>query len=118
MGTYLENIDPALCARYIEFLIEDRKEQSTVFHDWLAELYLRMTVNTQKKSDEGAFDNHGTWSSSIIKRHIFAESRKTWYNKLLHFIDTTNYYSTDRLFGLLPSEGQLKRSRTHKDPVV
>lgn len=27
--------------------------------------------------------------------------------KLLHFIDTTSYYETDRLFGLLPSDGMV-----------
>ena len=63
MGIYLENIDPALCARYIEFLIEERKEESTTFHDWLAELYLRMTVSAKKKGDEGMCRSHIRYNS-------------------------------------------------------
>ncbi|KAJ7841376.1 vacuolar sorting protein 39 domain 1-domain-containing protein [Mycena olivaceomarginata] len=44
VADYLESIDPLLCIRYIEFLIEERHEESTGFHDRLAELYLKMTL--------------------------------------------------------------------------
>ena len=37
-----EELDPALCARYLEYLIEEREETSTLFHDRLAELHLEM----------------------------------------------------------------------------
>ncbi|KAI0649291.1 hypothetical protein C8Q79DRAFT_949834 [Trametes meyenii] len=84
VADFLEHLDPAICARYIEYLISERGEVSREFHDRLAELYLRMTVAAKKRADD--------------------ESRKKMYEKLLHFIDTTEHYSADRLFGLLPSE--------------
>lgn len=33
----------------------------------------------------------------------------TWYLKLLKFVDTTDIYRTDRLFGLLPGNGEVDR---------
>ncbi|KAI0768086.1 hypothetical protein BD413DRAFT_605556 [Trametes elegans] len=84
VADFLESLDPAICARYIEYLINERGEVSQEFHDRLAELYLRMTVEAKKRSDD--------------------QARKKSYEKLLHFIDTTQYYAPDRLFGLLPSE--------------
>ncbi len=44
-------IDPTICARFVEFLIGERGEVSPMFHDRLAELYLRMTVNAKKGGD-------------------------------------------------------------------
>lgn len=35
------------------------------------------------------------------------ETRQQMKAKLLHFIDTTDHYEVDRLFGLLPSDGML-----------
>ncbi|PIL35798.1 hypothetical protein GSI_02528 [Ganoderma sinense ZZ0214-1] len=81
---FLEHLDPTICARFIEFLIAERGETSREFHDRLAELYLRMAVAAKRRGDDVA--------------------RKATYEKLLEFIDTTDYYSTDRLFGLLPSD--------------
>lgn len=85
MTDFLERLDPAICSRFIEFLIAERGEISREFHDRLAELYLRMAVSAKRRGDD------------IV--------RKTTYEKLLQFIDTTDHYSTDRLFGLLPSDG-------------
>ncbi|KAI0714450.1 hypothetical protein C8T65DRAFT_644360 [Cerioporus squamosus] len=84
VADFLERLDPAICARYIEFLISERGETSQKFHDRLAELYLRMTISAKRMGDDGV--------------------RKASYEKLLHFIDTTEYYSADRLFALLPPE--------------
>ncbi|OJT15140.1 Vam6/Vps39-like protein [Trametes pubescens] len=81
---FLEQLDPALCAQYIEYLIDERAETSQDFHDRLAELYLRMTIAAKKRGDD--------------------DGRKEAYGKLLQFINTTERYSADRLFGLLPSE--------------
>lgn len=47
-------IDLSVCAKYIEFLIQEREETSPEFHDRLAELYLRMTVQAKKTGDQGA----------------------------------------------------------------
>jgi Vam6/Vps39-like protein vacuolar protein sorting-associated protein 39 len=52
VADYLQSIDPQLCARYIEYLIEERKEVSTAFPDRLAELYLDMTLGARKRGDE------------------------------------------------------------------
>jgi Vam6/Vps39-like protein vacuolar protein sorting-associated protein 39 len=53
VADYLENISPALCARYLEYLIEEREEDSIEFHDRLAELYVRMTLAAKKRGDDG-----------------------------------------------------------------
>ena len=37
---------------------------------------------------------------------MLAAGRKLTYEKLLDFIDTTEDYTADRLFGMLPSEGE------------
>ncbi|EEB96226.1 hypothetical protein MPER_04672 [Moniliophthora perniciosa FA553] len=87
VADYLENINPSLCARYLEYLIEEKEEVSTAFHDRLAELYAKMTLAAKKRGDE--------------------KSRQDLYAKLLTFIDTTDYYRVDRLYGLLSSEGPI-----------
>ncbi|KAJ7123344.1 vacuolar sorting protein 39 domain 2-domain-containing protein [Mycena filopes] len=83
VADYLENIDPLLCIRYLEFLIEERNEESTVFHDRLAELYLKMTLSAKKQSDK-------SWSQH--------------YTRLLRFIDSTDRYRIDRLYSMISSE--------------
>jgi len=52
VADYLEKIDPKLCAKYLEFIIAERHEESPIFHDRLAELYLNMILNSKKKGDE------------------------------------------------------------------
>ncbi|KAH7925859.1 hypothetical protein BV22DRAFT_1064252 [Leucogyrophana mollusca] len=84
VADYLEKIDPQISARYLEYLIEEKEEHGSIFHDRLAELYLKMTLTAKKRKDENA-------QASV-------------YSKLLHFINTTNYYRPDRLYGLLSSE--------------
>ncbi|KAG7089926.1 hypothetical protein E1B28_011558 [Marasmius oreades] len=84
VADYLENVDPNLCARYLEYLIHEREEVSPEFHDRIAELYSKMTIAARKRGDEG--------------------SRKELYDKLLKFINTTHLYQVDRLYGLLSSE--------------
>lgn len=84
VANFLENIDPALCARYLEYLINDRAEESSTYHDRLAELYIKMTLTVKRRGDEG--------------------TQQAVYQKLLKFIDTTSHYRVDRLYGLLSSE--------------
>ncbi|KAI0322535.1 vacuolar sorting protein 39 domain 1-domain-containing protein [Amylostereum chailletii] len=84
VASFLEGIDRRLCARYLEFLIDDRREDSPEFHDRLAELYLKMTLDAKKTGNDATKDEI--------------------YDKLLHFIDSTSHFRVDRLFGLLPTE--------------
>ncbi|KAJ7116484.1 hypothetical protein C8R44DRAFT_209802 [Mycena epipterygia] len=83
VADYLESINPLLCIRYLEFLIEERREESTAFHDRLAELYLKMTLSAKKRNDRD-------WSQH--------------YAKLLKFINTTDRYRIDRLYSMISSE--------------
>lgn len=53
VANYLEEISPKICARFLEYLIEDRHEVLPIFHDRLAELYLSMTLTAKKRNDEG-----------------------------------------------------------------
>jgi Vam6/Vps39-like protein vacuolar protein sorting-associated protein 39 len=53
VANFLESVNRELCVRYLEFLIEERHEESNIYHDRLAELCLKMTVNAKKAGDEG-----------------------------------------------------------------
>jgi Vam6/Vps39-like protein vacuolar protein sorting-associated protein 39 len=59
----MEGVDPNVCARYIEYLIAERDEDSKYFHDRLAALYLRMTLAAKKKGDLG--EQHGTFHGTV-----------------------------------------------------
>jgi len=92
VANFLEGVNRKFCARYLEFLIEERHEESYIYHDRLAELYLRMTLDGKKAGD--------------------AESRNRAYGKLLLFADNTTHFRVDRLLGLLPSDGMQFRIYT------
>lgn len=81
---YLEKIDPQISARYIEYLIEEKREEGGMFHDRLAELYLSIAVSAKKRGDN--------------------QKRGKLYAKLLHFIDTTSHYQPARLYGRLSED--------------
>ncbi|KDR78810.1 hypothetical protein GALMADRAFT_244386 [Galerina marginata CBS 339.88] len=83
VADYLENIDPKLCAKYLEYIIAERQEETSAFHDRLAELYLSMTVSAKKRNDE--------------------KTRKEVYDKLLKFISSDDRFGVDRLYGFLSS---------------
>lgn len=51
VSEFLMNISPALCAGYMEYLIDEAGEANPVFHDRLAELYLRASMDP--KATEG-----------------------------------------------------------------
>ena len=53
IANFLEGVNRKFCARYLEFLIEERHEESYIYHDRLAELYLRMTLDAKKAGNAG-----------------------------------------------------------------
>jgi Vam6/Vps39-like protein vacuolar protein sorting-associated protein 39 len=53
VANFLEGVNRKFCARYLEFLIEERHEESSIYHDRLAELYLRMTLDGKKAGNAG-----------------------------------------------------------------
>ncbi|KAF8127072.1 hypothetical protein EV363DRAFT_1518382 [Boletus edulis] len=81
---YLETFDPQIATRYLEYLIDEKDDQSAGFHDRLAELYLGIAMAAKRKGEENKC----------------AEV----YAKLLKFIDTTEHYRPDRLYGLLSDD--------------
>ncbi|KNZ73327.1 Vam6/Vps39-like protein [Termitomyces sp. J132] len=83
VSIFLAGIDVKISARYLEFIIEERHEQTPAFHDRLAELYFSMTISAKKKGDD--------------------QARNEMYTKLLQFISSNNIYSVDRLYGTLSS---------------
>ena len=103
VADYLEEIDPSICARYLVFLNEERGEVSPQFHDRLAELYLGMTLLARKRDDSALFYSIDYSIAQIPD--CGPESWRDSYSKLLHFIKSTHYYTIDRLYGLLSSEG-------------
>ena len=44
-----------LCAKYLEYIIEERQEATPSFHDRLAELYLLMTLEAKRRKDDSKF---------------------------------------------------------------
>lgn len=54
VADYLESIDARLCAKYLEYIINERdKDAPVVLHNRLAELYLAMVLSAKKHNDEG-----------------------------------------------------------------
>ncbi|PPR05963.1 hypothetical protein CVT24_004627 [Panaeolus cyanescens] len=79
VADYLEGLDPKLCAKYLEYQLQERQEETPAYHDRLAELYLSMTLSSKKKNDE--------------------KNRKDSYSKLLAFINTNQHISVERIYG-------------------
>jgi Vam6/Vps39-like protein vacuolar protein sorting-associated protein 39 len=100
---YLEKIDPMICARYIEFLIDEQKYTESAYHNRLAELYLDVVMRSTKKSEEGMLyrDVFRAQLTTITKA-----KRKEVYAKLMQFINASEHYHTDRIFSRLPSDGK------------
>ncbi|KAF9448658.1 hypothetical protein P691DRAFT_668993 [Macrolepiota fuliginosa MF-IS2] len=85
VANYLESIDPKICAKYLEFIIEERHEESPAYHDRLAELYISMTLSAKRRNED--------------------KTQKEVYAKLLKFLNTNDKIGVDRLYGLLsPTE--------------
>ncbi|KJA16870.1 hypothetical protein HYPSUDRAFT_46906 [Hypholoma sublateritium FD-334 SS-4] len=79
VADYLEDINPNLSARYLEFLISERQEETPAFHDRLAELYLSTTISAKRRGEEAL--------------------REETHRKLLEFINSDDKFSLDRLYG-------------------
>lgn len=52
MANYLESIDPKICVKYLEYIIEERLEETPVYYDRLAELYISMTLSAKRRNEE------------------------------------------------------------------
>jgi hypothetical protein len=97
----MESIDLPITCRYLRYLINERAEASPYFHDRLAESYLRVVLKT-KPGDDGGCPSMSSLRMCSLKR----AERGTAYSTLLDFIRKDEYYHVDRLFGLLPSDGE------------
>lgn len=53
VANFLEDIDPFVCVRYLEYLIDDRGETSWIFHERLAEAYLHLSRAQKKLGNSG-----------------------------------------------------------------
>ena len=110
VANFLEGVNRKFCARYLEFLIEERHEESYIYHDRLAELYLRMTLDSKKAGNAGICQQVITTVRLVDIRST--ESRSGAYGKLLLFTDNTTHFRVDRLLSLLPSDGMQFRIYT------
>ncbi|KXN86467.1 Vam6/Vps39-like protein [Leucoagaricus sp. SymC.cos] len=81
VANYLESIDPQICAKYLEYIIEERYEESPGFHDRLAELYINMTLSAKRRNED--------------------KLKKEVYTKLLKFLNMNDKIGVERLYGLL-----------------
>jgi Vam6/Vps39-like protein vacuolar protein sorting-associated protein 39 len=80
VADFLEEVDPHMSIRYVEYLINERKETGVEFHDRLAELYLQDVLKTS---------GHGDAANA----------------KFLSFLESSSHYRAVRIMGLLPREG-------------
>ncbi|KAF4609717.1 hypothetical protein D9613_011997 [Agrocybe pediades] len=94
VADYLEVINPELCAKYPEYIIEERQETATSFHDRLAELCLSMTLVEKKRKDE-------------------AVTNKA-YERFLKFIVDDDVFAIDGLYGLVGSTEDESESMTRR----
>ncbi|KAG5644651.1 hypothetical protein DXG03_008033 [Asterophora parasitica] len=83
VSDFLAGIDSKVSARFLEYIIEERKEETPAFHDQLAELYLSIILSAKKRGDE--------------------QTRNDVYTKLLEFISSNHHYSVDLLYGAISS---------------
>ncbi|XP_006455342.1 hypothetical protein AGABI2DRAFT_187742 [Agaricus bisporus var. bisporus H97] len=81
VANYLESINSKICAKYLEYIIEERHEETPAYHDRLAELYISMTLNAKRRNED--------------------TTRKEVYAKLLQFLNTNDKIGADRLYGIL-----------------
>ncbi len=105
VSDYLEEFDLSLCAKFLEFIITERHEEATRFHDRLAELYLHMVLSSKKDSD-GQFFNVVI---SIWMSYFSPSSLDRWkevYSKLLAFIASDSKFVVDRFYGLTSGTGR------------
>jgi len=85
---FLESIDSELCIRYLHYLINEREEPGVHFHNHLGLLLISVTRNYKLQGND--------------------DLSKKRYQELLHFLDKTTVYQTDRLYGALPSDGMFE----------
>lgn len=117
VANFLEGVNRKFCARYLEFLIEERHEESYIYHDRLAELYLRMTLDNKKAGNTGMCKQ--AISAVQLVEIRSTESRNRAYGKLLLFTDETTHFNVDRLLGMLPSDGmQFRMYTTYKGLIL
>jgi len=88
VADFLDKFDPHVCVRYLEYLINERNDVSTTFHERLAEAYLRLSLEGKRQGD--------------------SSQEKEMYSKLLKFVDQSQHLQIDRLFGLLPSDAMFE----------
>ncbi|KZT19797.1 hypothetical protein NEOLEDRAFT_1245628 [Neolentinus lepideus HHB14362 ss-1] len=84
VADFLETINPTICARYLEYLLEEKEERDPSFHDRLAEVYLHVTLHAKEVGDDGTLAEY--------------------YDKFLRFLDSNDYYRVEHIFGMLPME--------------
>lgn len=82
VASFLDDFNTVICARYLEYIIAERHEETPDFHDRLAVIYLDMTLAARRKHENS---QHG------------------YYDKLLVFVNSNQYYSVNRLFSLVSS---------------
>ncbi|KAG8830543.1 Vacuolar morphogenesis protein 6 [Serendipita sp. 400] len=86
VADFLQKIDPMVSIRFLEFLIDEKKETDSSFHDRLGDLYLRSALSGDLPSD----------------------AKTTANNKFISFLVTSKYYHPDHLLASLPHDDMLE----------
>lgn len=112
---YLERIDVKLAVQYVEHIIDELKDDSPEFHNWLIRGYLDMMIEEKsqnierQKEDEGDIDEEnsvevdeeGEWPWKMDP-----EERRFQGEKLLRFLEQSQQYWPEKVLRWLPKDGK------------
>lgn len=65
-----------MCARYVEYLIQEKAEESAAFHNRLAELYLTMSMSARRRGDSGMHPDF-TLIAAVAVSIVFIDCRRS-----------------------------------------
>lgn len=80
--------------------MEEKHEESALFHNWLAEIYLDLTTAAMNRNDSSMWFT----DEAVHNPDYLPAAQKEVYGRLLQFLDTSTHYEVDRVFARLPSD--------------
>lgn len=106
----LNRFDKALCAVYLEFIIENGGEADPELHDKLIRLYLRRASQLREQMHSGVSnraqpENHGEQDNGAsLMAQSLQKERNELMQKLLKFLRTSTQYRPEQILVRLPAD--------------
>lgn len=117
--SFLSSIDPKACTGYLEYIIWTLGEVGAEFHDQLAGFYMvdsraeAQGVHAQAQAraeTQGQGQGQGQGQAQDGKEEKGNEYAGGAYNKLLRFLNDSNYYRPYRVMNKLSGDGAFRFS--------